>query len=98
MKVAFIGIGKMGAGMARNLVRAGHDVAVYNRTIEKARAIEGARVAETPGDACQDCEVAITMLADDAAVEAVIQGESGIAAALPRNSIHISSSTIGTAL
>jgi len=88
----------MGSGMARNLIRAGHQLTVYNRSVEKARAIEGARVAESPGEACREAEAAMTMLADDYAVEAVVFGESGIAAALPTASAHISCSTISTAL
>jgi 3-hydroxyisobutyrate dehydrogenase-like beta-hydroxyacid dehydrogenase len=98
MKLAFIGLGKMGSGMARNLIRAGHQLTVYNRSIEKARAIEGARVAESPLEACRDAEAAITMLADDAAVEAVVFESNGIAAGLKPGATHISSSTIGTAL
>jgi 3-hydroxyisobutyrate dehydrogenase-like beta-hydroxyacid dehydrogenase len=98
MKIAFIGLGKMGTGMARNLIRAGHELTVYNRSVEKARAIEGARVAESPGEACRGVEAAITMLADDSAVEAVVFGANGIAAELKPGSTHISSSTISTSL
>jgi 3-hydroxyisobutyrate dehydrogenase-like beta-hydroxyacid dehydrogenase len=100
MKAAFIGLGKMGSGMARNLLRAGHQLTVYNRSREKAEAFapDGARVAASPADACRDAEVAITMLSDDAALEAVVFGEDGIAAALPQGAVHISSSTISTAL
>ena len=59
MKIAFIGLGRMGMGMARNLLRAGHTVAVYNRSREKAVALaaDGARVASSPADACRDAEV-----------------------------------------
>ena len=55
--------------MARNLVRAGHDVTVWNRTREKAEAIDGARVADSPADAVRDAEVVLTMLRDAQAVE-----------------------------
>jgi 3-hydroxyisobutyrate dehydrogenase-like beta-hydroxyacid dehydrogenase len=82
MKIAFIGLGKMGSGMARNLIRAGHELTVYNRSVEKARAIAGARVAGTPREACQDAEAAISMVADDPAAEAVVFGAEGIAAGL----------------
>ena len=85
----------MGSGMARNLLRAGHELAVYNRSREKAAAIEGARVAETPADACRGAEAVFTMLADDAAVEQVVFGEAGIAGS---GVLHISSSTISTAM
>lgn len=86
--------------MARNLLRAGHHVAVYNRTRDKAEALAagGARVAVSPSDACRDSDAVITMLADDAALEHVVFGENGIAAALSKGSTHISSSTISTAL
>jgi 3-hydroxyisobutyrate dehydrogenase-like beta-hydroxyacid dehydrogenase len=90
----------MGAAMARNLMRAGHQMAIYNRTPEKAEALaaEGARVAASPADVCRDADAVITMLADDAAVADVVFGENGIAAALPRQGVHISSSTISTAM
>ena len=90
----------MGSGMARNLLRAGHEVTVYNRTRDKAEALaaDGARVADSPADACRDAEAVITMLADDAAVEQLVFGENGIAAALAPGAVHISSSTISTAL
>ena len=99
MKLAFLGLGRMGSGMARNLLRAGHEVTVYNRTREKAAELarDGARAAVSPGEACRGCEAAITMLADDPAVQEVVSGENGMASALGR-ATHISSSTISTAL
>ena len=100
MKLAFIGLGRMGSGMARNLLRAGHRVTVYNRSREKAEALaaDGASIAGSPADACRDSEAALTMLADDRAVEEVAFGESGMTAALPPGAIHVSCSTIGTAM
>ncbi len=100
MKIAFIGLGRMGTGMARNLLRAGHTVAVYNRSREKAEALaaSGARVADSPADACRDAEAVMTMVADDHALEQIVFGEDGIASAMPGGSIHISHSTISTAL
>jgi 3-hydroxyisobutyrate dehydrogenase-like beta-hydroxyacid dehydrogenase len=97
MKVAFIGTGRMGAAMVRNLVAAGHTVTAYNRTRDKAEGL-GAKVAGSPADACRDCEAAFTMLADDRAVEDVVFGAGGIGGALPAGAAHISSSTISTAL
>jgi NAD binding domain of 6-phosphogluconate dehydrogenase len=81
--VGFIGMGQMGAAMARNLVKAGHRVTVYNRTHAKAEALaaEGARVAERIAEACRS-EILITMLADDAAVEAVLFSDSGVGQSL----------------
>jgi 3-hydroxyisobutyrate dehydrogenase-like beta-hydroxyacid dehydrogenase len=90
----------MGSGMARNLLRAGHDVIVYNRTSEKAQAIvaEGARVADSPADAAAVADAVVSMLAEDHAVEEVTFGDRGIVAGLKRGNVHISSSTISTAL
>jgi len=100
MNIAFIGLGRMGSAMARNLLRAGHHVTVYNRTFEKAEAFaaEGARVAQSPAAACRDAEAVLTMLADDAALEATVFAEQGIAAGLAPDAVHISHSTISTAL
>jgi 3-hydroxyisobutyrate dehydrogenase-like beta-hydroxyacid dehydrogenase len=86
----------MGSGMARNLLRAGHELTLYNRSRDKAEAL-GAPVAASPAEACRNCDAAITMLADDRAEEAVVFGENGIAAALPPTAIHIACSTISTA-
>jgi 3-hydroxyisobutyrate dehydrogenase-like beta-hydroxyacid dehydrogenase len=90
----------MGIGMARNLLRAGHAVTLYNRNTGKAEALrgEGARVAATPAEACAGCEAAITMLADDAALEAVVFGPQGMLDALEPESVHISCSTVSTAI
>ena len=100
MRIGFIGLGHMGSPMARNLREAGHSLTVYNRSAEKADALAaaGARVAATPAEAARQAEVACTMLADDAAVEAVVFGQDGIAGALPKGAIHISMSTISVAL
>lgn len=100
MNVGFIGLGRMGAGMARSLVRAGHQVSAYNRSRNKAEALsrEGARLADSPADACQDAEAVFTMLSDDAALEDVVFGAAGLAASLPADATHISASTIGTAM
>ena len=73
MKVGFIGLGQMGTGMALNLIRAGHEVTVYNRTPSKTQPLveQGARAADSVGDACGG-DALITMLADDRAVEDVV--------------------------
>ncbi|MEN3333173.1 MAG: hypothetical protein V7641_2538 [Blastocatellia bacterium] len=100
MKVGFIGLGQMGIGIARNLIRAGHDLAVYNRTRSRAEELkgEGAQVADSVADAASGVDVLVTMLADDAAVEQVIFGDGGAIAALPRGAVHLSMSTISVAL
>lgn len=99
MNVGFIGLGRMGAGMAANLLQAGHRVTVYNRTPEKAAALiaQGAKAAARVADACRG-EAVITMLANDEAVESVAFGKDGIVQSLPAGAVHVSSSTIGVAL
>src|SRR5712671_5264726 len=99
MKVGFIGLGHMGAGMAANLLKAGHDVTVYNRTRTKVEALvaQGAKAAAGVSDACHG-DAVITMLANDDAVERVVFGDRGIIDSLPAGAIHISSSTISVAL
>lgn len=99
MKIGFIGLGQMGSGMAANLIRAGHEVTVYNRTPARSQALaaQGAKVADSVADACRG-EAVMTMLADDAAVENVTLGTHGILASLPPRAVHVSSSTISVAL
>jgi 3-hydroxyisobutyrate dehydrogenase-like beta-hydroxyacid dehydrogenase len=99
-RIAFIGLGQMGSGIARNLLRAGHEVVAYNRSRAKAVALQtdGARVGESPGETARNAEVVMTMLADDAAVETVVLGENGIAAAMQPDAVHVSHSTISTAM
>jgi 3-hydroxyisobutyrate dehydrogenase-like beta-hydroxyacid dehydrogenase len=98
MNIGFIGLGKMGRGMAQNLISAGHSVAVWNRTVGRADDLKtlGAHVAESPAEAART-GVVITMLADDAAVESIVFGENGILKALPTGALHISASTISVA-
>jgi 3-hydroxyisobutyrate dehydrogenase-like beta-hydroxyacid dehydrogenase len=100
MKIAFLGLGAMGAAMARNLVKQGHQLVAWNRTEAPAQALEalGAAVARSPAEAAKDAEIAITMLADDAAAEAVTLGENGIIEGLARGAAHVSMSTISVAL
>ena len=101
MNVAFIGLGNMGSAMAQNLIKAGHQLRVYNRTRSRAEELKGAHVAATPGEAVADCEIAITMLADDFALDSVFIGPNErqtLLASLPPNAIHISMSTISVAL
>lgn len=99
MKIGFIGLGHMGTGMAMNLLKAGHDLTVYNRTSAKAQSLaaRGARAVTQVPDACRG-DAVITMLADDAAVEGITFGSTGIIASLRRGAIHLSMSTISVAL
>lgn len=97
--VGFIGLGNMGSAMATQLLEAGFDVTVYNRSPGKAEALaaRGATVAATAAQACAG-DVVITMLANDDAVDAVVTGEGGVLATLREGATHISSSTISAAL
>jgi 3-hydroxyisobutyrate dehydrogenase-like beta-hydroxyacid dehydrogenase len=99
MDVGLIGLGRMGTGIAKSLLRAGHGVTVYNRTRERAEALrkDGAAVAGSVAEACRG-DAVLTMLADDAAVEEVVFGENGVLKSLARGRLHISLSTIGVAL
>jgi 3-hydroxyisobutyrate dehydrogenase-like beta-hydroxyacid dehydrogenase len=99
MKVGFIGLGNMGAGMAANLLKAGHEVTVYNRTRAKADELvkQDATAATGVSDVCR-ADAVMTMLANDEAVESVVYGDQGVLASLARGAVHISSSTISIAL
>jgi 3-hydroxyisobutyrate dehydrogenase/2-hydroxy-3-oxopropionate reductase len=96
-EVAFAGTGAMGARMARRLIDAGHSVRVWNRTAEKTNALvdAGATRAETPRVAVEVAEVVITMLADERALRAVVEGDDGITAALGAGVTMIEMSTVG---
>ena len=99
MKIGFIGLGRMGAAMAANLAKAGHDLSVYNRSPGKSGPLVelGAHEARTLAEVCQ-AEVVITMLADDSALSEVAFSGDGLFASLPKGAIHISMSTISVAL
>ncbi|MGA8706923.1 MAG: NAD(P)-dependent oxidoreductase [Steroidobacteraceae bacterium] len=99
MKIGFIGLGHMGSAMAKNLVLAGHDLTVFNRTPGRGGALVqlGAHEATDIAGAC-DGEAVITMLADDVAVTETALGKDGVLANLPQGAIHISMSTISVAL
>lgn len=99
MKIGFIGLGQMGLGMAASLLKAGHQVTVYNRTRAKADDLvkQGAIAGATIADACQG-DAVITMLADDNALERVTHGDGGVLSSLRKGAVHVSSSTISIAL
>jgi 3-hydroxyisobutyrate dehydrogenase-like beta-hydroxyacid dehydrogenase len=100
MKIAFLGLGKMGRPMVRHLVAAGHEVAVWNRTLQRAEELKslGVRVAMSPASAARGAEAAMTMLFDDAAVEEVVLGSGELLASLAPGALHIVHSTISVAL
>ena len=95
--IAVLGTGTMGAPMARNLVRAGFGVRVWNRTVAKAAALaaDGAQPARTAAAAAANADVLITMLADGAAVEQVTAGPTGALSVLRPGAIWIQMSTVG---
>jgi 3-hydroxyisobutyrate dehydrogenase-like beta-hydroxyacid dehydrogenase len=95
MKIGFIGLGRMGRGLAGRILGAGHDVVVYNRTPEKAADLvkEGARPATSIAGACEGREVVVTIVTDDAAVREVVFAPNGIRQALPHGGIHLAMGT-----
>jgi 3-hydroxyisobutyrate dehydrogenase-like beta-hydroxyacid dehydrogenase len=97
MKLAFLGLGQMGAPMARRLVDAGHDVTVWNRTAARADALveAGARRAASPREASAGVEAAFTMLADPEAVDEVLFEENGLVAGLGPEATLVEMSTVG---
>lgn len=96
-RVAYLGMGRMGAAMAGTLRREGFDVVVWNRTREKAEEVaerSGTEVAETAAEAVGSAEIVLSSLADDAAVEDVYVGSGGVASALGSGAIVLEMSTI----
>jgi 3-hydroxyisobutyrate dehydrogenase len=95
-KVAFIGLGRMGHGMAGRYLDAGFDVAVWNRSKAKAEDLiaRGARWASSPADAADGADAVVTMVADDAASRAVWLGKDGAAATMKAGSLAIECSTV----
>jgi 3-hydroxyisobutyrate dehydrogenase len=95
-RVAMIGLGLMGSGMARRLLGAGFPLAVWNRNPERAKALaaEGAHVAATPRDAAARADVVLSMVADDAASRAVWLGDDGALAGATRGAVLVECSTL----
>jgi len=98
-KVAILGLGTMGSGMAANLLKAGFDLSVYNRTAAKAQPLvdAGAHLAATPAEAANGATVVISMLADDNASREIWAGVDGALAAVAKGTILIESSTASPA-
>jgi len=96
MKIAILGLGIMGGGMARQLLAAGFDLTMWNRSAGKAEALRaaGGRVAATPADAVQHADIVIAMLANDNVSKTVWTGEDGALAAMKAGAIAIESSTL----
>ena len=95
-RVAFLGLGRMGAPMAGRLAAAGHELTVWSRTRKHADALaDRATVADSPAAAGAKAEIAVTMLLDGGALEEVALGRDGLAEGLPSGSLHIDMSTTG---
>lgn len=96
MKIGVAGLGPMGTPMAANLLRAGHEVAVWNRTPGRAASLvaAGAREAASPADVARGAALVLSMLANDEAVRHVTLGADGIASGLDAGAVHVSSSTV----
>lgn len=99
MQIAFIGMGTMGLPMALNLIRAGHQVTVHNRTRAREAAAEkaGARCAASPAEAARGAEITITCVSDTPDVEAIVLGEKGVIRGAEAGSLLIDMSTISPA-
>ena len=95
MRIGFIGLGRMGQGMASRVLGGGHDLVVYNRSAGKSAdlAKAGAKVAATIADVCKDRDVVISMVADDAALEAITLGPGGVREHLPTGAVYVSMGT-----
>ncbi len=98
MRIGFLGLGNMGAAIAANLIKANHEVVVWNRSVTKARPLTdaGALLARSPKEAATGRDAVITMLADDDALNAIVDGDMGLMAGLGTG-LHISMSTIAVA-
>jgi 3-hydroxyisobutyrate dehydrogenase len=94
MRIGVAGIGKMGAAIAARLIESGHEVTVWNRTADKAKAIAGATVAATPAELAQRCEAVITILTDAAAIEAVYGGAFGLLSGDVKGKLFVEMSTV----
>jgi len=94
--VAVVGLGRMGAGIAQSLVRAGFTVRVYNRAVEKAAPLvaAGAVLARTPADAAGGADVVVSCLLDDVSLHAVAESDDGLLAGMDRDAIHVSTATV----
>jgi 3-hydroxyisobutyrate dehydrogenase-like beta-hydroxyacid dehydrogenase len=100
MRVGFVGLGRMGQGMARRILDAGHDLCVFDVVASQTEpfAKAGARVAASVADLAADRDIAITMLVEDAVLGEVALGPRGLSTALPRGAIHLVMGTHGVAI
>src|SRR6185295_12508710 len=95
-KIAYLGLGTMGGGMASNLIKAGYELTVWNRSAEKCEpfARKGARVANSPADAVRDVDLVLYSLSNDQAVDEVVFGANGILRGIKQGQIAVDMSTV----
>ena len=94
MKIGVVGIGKMGAAIATRLLGLGHEVVVWNRSAEKAKAVSGAKVAATPRELAGDVETIISILTNAAAIDAAYEGADGLLKGDIQGKLFIEMSTV----
>jgi len=94
--ISYLGLGTMGSGMASNLLKAGYELTVWNRSVDKCEpfARKGARVADIPADAIRDVDLVMYSLSNDQAVEEVVFGAKGILSEINEGQIAIDMSTV----
>jgi 3-hydroxyisobutyrate dehydrogenase-like beta-hydroxyacid dehydrogenase len=99
IRVGFIGLGRMGRGMARRILDAGHDLAVFDVIREQTTELEkaGARVASSVADLCSGSDVVVTMLVEDSTVSDVVHSKGGMRDSLSPGAIHLAMGTYGVA-
>jgi 3-hydroxyisobutyrate dehydrogenase-like beta-hydroxyacid dehydrogenase len=95
-KISYVGLGTMGSGMVANLLKAGYELTVWNRSVERTKpfARKGARVADTPANAVRDVDLVMYSLSNDQAVEEVVFGANGILSGINAGQIAIDMSTV----
>lgn len=98
-KIGWIGLGNMGLPMSTNLLKAGNDVTVWNRTKAKAQPVldEGANWADSPKEVAENCDIIFTMVSDGPTLQAVTLGDSGVIAGLSAGKIVVDMSTVAPA-
>jgi 3-hydroxyisobutyrate dehydrogenase-like beta-hydroxyacid dehydrogenase len=95
-KISYVGLGTMGSGMVSNLLKAGYELTVWNRSVERSKpfARKGARVADTPANAVRDVDLVMYILSNDQAVEEVVFGANGILSGIKEGQIAVDMSTV----
>src|SRR6266404_4613253 len=95
-KISYLGLGTMGSGMASNLLKAGYELTVWNRSAEKYEpfARKGARVADTPADAVRDVDLVMYSLSNEQAVEETVFGSKGVLSGIKEGQIAMDMSTV----